>query len=148
MAPATTTTPYLNGNFLVEIDGIPAAAFMQVSGLEVSIEVIDYRTGGSVVSAVQKIPGLHNFTNVTLTRGLVQDLSLWSWMQSGLNGNVQRKAVSIVLLDSNRNPVWRWNLTNAWPCRYAGPVLNAESDDVAIETLEICYENLIASTGT
>ena len=146
MAPATRTDPYLNGNFRVEIDGILAASFLEVSGIEASIEVIEYRTGSSKSAAVQKLPGLHKFTNITLKRGLVKDLSLWNWMQSGLNGNVQRAAVSIILLDSANNPVWRWNLTNAWPCKYTGPVLNAECNNVAIETLEISYENLIAST--
>jgi phage tail-like protein len=148
MAPATNPAAYLNGNFLVEIDGLLAAAFMEVSGLEATIEIIEYRSGDAKQAAVQKLPGLHKFTNITLKRGLVQDLSLWNWMQSGLNGNVERRAVSILLLDSQRNPVWRWNLTNAWPCKYTGPVLKAESDEVAIETLEICYENLTVFTGT
>jgi phage tail-like protein len=146
MAPATRTDPYLNGNFLVEIDGISAAAFMEVSGLEASIEVVDYRSGDAKQTSVQKLPGLHKFTNITLKRGLVQDLSLWNWMQNGINGNLQRASISIILFDQARNPVWRWNLTNAWPCKWSGPVLRAEGDDVAIETLEICYENLIVST--
>lgn len=148
MAPATRTDPYLNGNFLVQIDGITSASFSEVSGLEADIEVIEYRSGDAKQAAVQKLPGLHKFTNITLKRGLVQDLSLWNWMQTVLNGTVQRANVSIVLLDQSRNPVWRWNLTNAWPCKWSGPILKAESDEVALETLEICYENLTASTGT
>ena len=148
MAPATRTDPYLNGNFLVQIDGITSASFSEVSGLEADIEVIEYRSGDAKQAAVQKLPGLHKFTNITLKRGLVQDLSLWNWMQTVLNGTVQRANVSIILLDRTENPVWRWNLTNAWPCKWSGPVLKAESDEVALETLEICYENLTASTGT
>jgi phage tail-like protein len=148
MAPATRTDPYLNGNFLVQIDGITSASFSEVSGLEADIEVIEYRSGDAKQAAVQKLPGLHKFTNITLKRGLVQDLSLWNWMQTVLNGTVQRANVSIILLDRTENPVWRWNLTNAWPCKWSGPVLKAESDEVALETLEICYENLTASTGS
>jgi phage tail-like protein len=148
MAPATRTDPYLNGNFLVQIDGITSASFSEVSGLEADIEVIEYRSGDAKQAAVQKLPGLHKFTNITLKRGLVQDQSLWNWMQTVLNGNVQRTNVSIILLDRAENPVWRWNLTNAWPCKWSGPILKAESDEVAIETLEICYENLTASAGT
>ena len=143
MAPATRTDPYLDGNFLVEIDGILAAAFMEVSGLDAEIEVIEYRTGNQ--TTVQKIPGLHKFTNITMKRGLVQDLSLWNWMQNGLNGNVQRAPISIILLDQARNPVLRWNLTNAWPCKWTGPALNAKCNEVAIETLEITYESLTLS---
>jgi phage tail-like protein len=143
MAPATRTDPYLTGNFLVEIDGIASASFTEVSGLEASIDVIEYRTGNQ--TTVQKIPGLHKFTNITLKRGMVQDLSLWNWMQNGLNGNVQRAAVSIILLDEARNAVLKWSLSNAWPCKWTGPALNAQCNEVAIETLEITYENLAMS---
>jgi phage tail-like protein len=148
MSPATRIDPYLTGNFLVEIDGVASASFSEVSSLEVSIEVVDYRNGNSAENAVQKLPGLDKFTNITLRRGMTQDLSLWNWMQTTLKGNVQRTSVSITLLDRDDNPVWRWNLTNAWPCKWSGPALKAESNEVAIETLEICYENLTVSTGT
>jgi phage tail-like protein len=147
MSPATRIDPYIIGNFLVEIDGITSASFSEVSGLEASIDVIDYRNGDSKVDSVQKLPGSNKFTNITLRRGMVPDLSLWNWMQTGLNGNVQRTSVSITLLDRADNPVWRWNLTNAWPCKWAAPVLNAQSNVVAIETLEICYEGLAVSLG-
>jgi phage tail-like protein len=148
MSPATRIDPYLVQNFLVEIDGVTNAAFSEVSGIDVSIDVIDYREGNAIGSAVRKLPGLNKFANITLKRGMTQDLSLWTWMENNLGGNVQRTSVSIVLLDQNRNPVWTWNLINAWPCRWSGPVLNAEGNDVAIETLEICYENIAVSLAT
>ena len=144
MAPATRTDPYLNGNFRVEIDGIPSASFTEVSGLEASIEAIEYRTGNQ--PTVQKIPRLHKFTNVTLKRGMVQDTSLWNWIKTAIDGKVQRANVSIILLDEMGNDVWRWNLTKAWPCKWTGPTLQAQSNDVAIETLEITYETLSVST--
>ena len=146
MAPATRTDPYLAGHFLVEIDGILAAAFSEVSGIEASIEVIEYRTGNQ--PTVQKIPGLHKFTNITLKRGMVRDASLWNWIKTVIDGKVQRANVSIILLDPLNQPVWRWNLTNAWPCKWTGPVLNANSSEVAIETLEIAHEGLdLVSAG-
>ena len=72
MSPATRIDPYLAGNFLVEIDGVTTASFTEVSGLEASIDVIDYRNGDSKLDSVQKLPGLNKFTNVTLKRGMVQ----------------------------------------------------------------------------
>jgi phage tail-like protein len=147
MSPATRIDPYLTDNFLVEIDGVTTGSFTEVSGLEASIDVIDYRAGNSAENAVQKLPGLNKFSNVTLKRGMTQDQSLWNWMQTALSGTVQRTSVSIVLLDQDRNPAWRWNLTNAWPCKWTGPVLNAQSNDVAIETLEIACEGLSVSSG-
>ena len=142
MSPTSRTDPYLVGNFRVQIDGITATSFSEVSGLEAAIEVVDSRTGDIQQNAVRKMPGLHKFTNITLKRGLTQDLSLWNWMQDALNGNLQRASVAITMLDQADNPQWVWKLTNAWPCKWTGPVFLAESGEVAMETIEICYENL------
>jgi phage tail-like protein len=50
--------------------------------------------------------------------------------------------MTITLLDDQRQPVVRWAVREAWPCKYAGPALNAKGNDVAIESLEICHEGL------
>jgi phage tail-like protein len=138
-----TSDPFLGGNFKVEISGIPTAtSFSEVSGLEAVIEVVDYRAGNAAPGATEKQPGQSKYTNITLKRGVSSDLSLWNWMSNALKGSVQRAAVSITLLDQADNPQLRWNLANAWPCRWTGPVLVADSSEVAIETLEIAYEGL------
>ena len=142
MSPATRTDPFQAGNFLVNIEGIPASSFSEVSGLEAVIEVIDYRPGDFKQNSAQKLPGLNRYSNVTLKRGLTQDLSLWNWINSALTGTVLRTSVAITLLDQAENPVWVWKLKNAWPCRWSGPVLAADCSEVAIETLEICHEGL------
>jgi phage tail-like protein len=77
-----------------------------------------------------------------LKRGIIGDLTFWNWLVSAMQGNVQRTTVSIILLDENRSPVMRWNLVRAWPCKWTGPALNAKSNEVAIETLEICHEGI------
>ena len=142
MSPTTRVDPYTVGNFLVTIEGITASSFSEVSGLEAAIEVVDYRTGNLNQDSVQKLPGLSKYTNITLKRGLTRDLSLWNWIQNALTGSVQRATVAITLLDQADNPQWTWTLKNAWPCKWAGPVLIAKSGEVAIETLEICHEGL------
>ena len=142
-SPTTRIDPYLVDNFRVEIQGITkATSFSEVYGLEAAIDVVDYRAGDDLPNAVRKLPGLNKYTNVTLKRGLTSDTSLWTWILSALNGKVQRAIVLITLLDQADNPVWQWKLGNAWPCRWTGPVLKAECSEVAIESLEICYESL------
>lgn len=138
----TRVDPYLAGNFRVEIQGITTSSFSEVIGLEAALEVVDYRTGDSTELSVRKLPGLRKYTNITLKRGFTQDTSLWNWMNQALTGNVVRANISIVLLDQLDNPVLTWNLFNAWPCKWTGPTLVAQSSEVAIESLEICYENL------
>jgi phage tail-like protein len=50
--------------------------------------------------------------------------------------------MSIVLLNDAKEDVLRFNFINAWPAKWEGPHLNGESNDVAIETLEIAHEGL------
>ena len=57
MPPATRHDPHGAFCFRVEIDGIAAASFSEVSGLEVEITPIDYREGNEDI-VVRKIPGL------------------------------------------------------------------------------------------
>ena len=136
------TNPFTSGNFLVEIQGITATSFSEVSGLETSIDVVEYRAGDARLNTEQKLPGLFKTTDVTLKRGLTQDLSLWNWINNAMTGNVVRTPVAIILLDQADNPVLVWKLRNAWPCKWSGPVLSAGSSEVAIETLQICHEGL------
>lgn len=136
------TDPFLAGNFLVQIDGVTASSFSEVLGLEASIDVIDYRNGDLKENSPQKLPGLNRYSNITLKRGLTADLSLWNWINSALQGTLVRANVTIVLLDQTDVPALAWRLRNAWPCKWSGPSLAANSSEVAIETLEICHEGL------
>jgi len=133
--------PYGNFNFLVEIDGIVKAGFSEVSGLTAEINVIEYREGGDPIT-VRKLAGLRKYSNIVLKRGLTQDLALWNWFSNVAKGNVQRAAGSIILLDAARNPVLRWKFVQGWPCKWEGPHLNAKSNEIAIEELEIAHEGI------
>ena len=139
--------PYLAFNFEVIITGISddgksaKASFMEVTGLEVEIAAIEYRTGSEDIS-VRKLPGLKKFSNIVLKRGVIGDLTFWNWLAQAMNGQVQRANGSIILLDESRQEVMRWNFRRGWPCKYSGPSLNAKANDIAIESLEICHEGL------
>jgi len=137
--------PYGAFNFLVEIDGITdgtaQASFSEATGLEADVNVIEYRTG-SEPNVVRKFPGLQKFPNIVLKRGITGDLALWQWMKSVLDGQTIRTNGSIILLDESRQPVLRWRFLRGFPCKLVGPTLNAKSNEIAIETLEIAHEGL------
>jgi phage tail-like protein len=134
--------PFTNFNFLVEIDGVIAAGFSEVSGLAAEVNVIEYREGNDPVLAVRKLPGLRHFSNITLKRGFTKDLSLWNWFNTVLKGAVQRANGSIILRDDTGTPVLRWNFVNGWPCKWEGPHLDGRTSEVAIEELVIAHEGI------
>ena len=140
MATTVRSDPYGIAHFRVEIDGLAESGFMQVSGLEGRVEVEEYREGGD--HGVHKAPGNVTYSNVVVRRGMTSSMELWEWWERVRDGNFDRHDLSIVLFDDSLQAVARWQVYGAWPVRYTAPDLNAKSDDVAIETLELTHEGI------
>jgi phage tail-like protein len=141
MATGDIPDPFGNYNFLVEIDGITRAAFQEVSGFDSTIDVIEHREGGENTT-LRKLPGMTKYSNISLKWGITDDMDLYTWHRQTVQGQLERKNGSIVLLGRDGQEVVRWNFIRAWPTKYDGPDLNAEGNDVAIETLELAHEGL------
>ena len=133
------TYPYGAFNFAVEIDEVTVAGFAEVSGLDTTTDVIEYREG-SQTATVRKLPGLHKFSNITLKRGYTDSAELWNWRKTVLDGQTLRRSGAVLLLNEAREVVVRWNFSGAWPSALLGPSLDASNSAVAIETLEITCE--------
>ena len=73
--------PYLKYNFLVEIDGIVEAKFVEVKGLNVTVDVIEFREGGEQTTPIL-IPGLAHYGPLVLKNGLTQSNELRDWIQA------------------------------------------------------------------
>ncbi|MFR8015828.1 MAG: phage tail protein [Clostridiaceae bacterium] len=64
-----------------------------------------------------KIPGLKKYGNITPKQGLVDSMVLYEWMTAGLEGDVERKTLTITLLDIAGSPAASWQIINAWPVK-------------------------------
>ena len=133
--------PHGKFRYKVEIDGLDAGGFSEVSGFDASIDVMEYREG-DMVQTPMKVPGLKKYGNITLKQGLADSTVLYDWMTSGINGAVDRKTITITLLDQEEAPAASWQVINAWPIKYTAPDFNATSSEIAIETLEIAHEGM------
>src|SRR5436190_22760412 len=120
MANAKRIDPYANFNFLVEIDGITQAGFHDVSGLDSSIDIQPFREGGQNIFE-GKHPMKVKYSNIVLKWGLTDGTEMYDWHQQAVNGNVQRKNGSIILLDRQGNKKSQWNFFDAWPAKYTAP---------------------------
>ena len=149
--------PLTKMNFLVTIDNVAGtAAFTEVSGIEASVDVIEFRQGNAHSLAPVKIPGLVKHGNVTLKFGYVLDSAFKTWIQecvSETRGEMPRGKVQIEMIDINGGAPNQlvssitgarvWVLSNAWVTKYTAPDLNASTSEVAIESVELAYEELI-----
>jgi len=146
MGTAEIKDPYGSFNFRVEIGGITRAAFQQVTGFDSTIEVVEHREGGENTT-VRKIPGLTKYSNIVLKWGLTDDTDLYEWHRRCIEGDIERKTVTIFLLDRRGQTVHRWQLTRAWPTKFDTPDLNAEGSDAAIMTFELAHEGWVSEKG-
>ena len=149
--------PLTKMNFLVTVSQIAGtAAFSEVTGVESSVDVIDFRQGNSGSLAPVKIPGLVKHGNVTLRMGYILESPFKTWIQecvSETRGQMPRYDVTIELIDINPGApnttktsvegTRTWTLTNAWVAKYNAPDLDAKTSEVAIESAEIAYEELV-----
>jgi phage tail-like protein len=134
--------PFRGFNFRLEIDGSSVAGFREASGLTFTTAPVEYREGTDVPLHARKLTGLRSFANISLRRGITQNRELWTWYLDVLNGQVERRTGAIVLQDEQHNDVLRWNFEGGWISRWEGPTLNATSNDVAIEAIEITVERV------
>lgn len=137
-----THDPYRGYNFWVEWDGIVHAGFRECTGLQATRAVGEYREGTDKPLSKRKMPGLNTYGNITLKRGITDNDELWKWHSALRGGDTLRRNVSIILADDKGAEKMRWNLADCWPTTWNAPDLNATSDEVAIETLELVHEGI------
>ncbi len=112
---------YRKHNFLVETDGIERAGFVTCSALKATVEPIEFREGGDLEP--EKLPGLANMDNITLTYGVSDDFEFWEWfqqvanfrLQGGLTDDEVIRSMEIVQQDRDNSDKIRWPIQEAWP---------------------------------
>jgi len=137
--------PLASYSFGVEITGVTIAQFKEVSGLGVSIGVIENRSnqvGGQPI--LQKMPGSVKYDDIHLSRGKVADPAFWEWIKTVQDGKIDqaRKDGSIILFDVMHGEVTRFNFFNGWPSRVDIGKLSAGADSVLLESVTITIERL------
>ncbi len=118
--------------------------FTEVSGLDVETEIVEYRNGASPEYSKIKMPGMQKFSNITLKRGTFKsDNEFFEWWNSVSLNTIERRNITISLLNESHEPVVIWKIKNAWPTKIQSTDLKADANEVAIESMEIVHEGLI-----
>lgn len=117
--------------------------FSEVSGLNLETQVIEYRDGLSPEYSAKKMPGIPKFGNITLKRGIIPaDNDFYKWLNTTKLNKVERRNLTISLLNESHEPVMTWKVNNCFPVKVEGPGLKATGNEVAIESIEIAHEGL------
>ena len=121
-------------------------SFSEVSGLDAEAQIIKYRHGNSKQNHIIKMPGLQEYSNITLKRGVfVGDNKFFQWF-SQIKANTitkGRETITISLLNEKDKPTMVWTLNQAWPTKITSTDMKSDANDAAIDQLVIAYEYLV-----
>lgn len=139
--------PALSLTYKCTIDGIiPLGTWAKIEGLGFSYQVTPYREGG-VNTHMRNIVGPVTYENVRLSRPVDSDSELiYIWLTANLL-KIIPQTMSITALDSAGNEVTTWNLAGVVPVKWSGPSLDINGNQIAMETLELAYDELIGFGG-
>lgn len=152
MAPADLqySTRVHAAAFLFEVDGVEIGWFMEVSGLEVTVETEDIQEGGQN-SYVHRLPGRMTWPNLRLKRGVTKNDTLLAWLnkssgeQFAAAGNkLERSTAALTLLGAAGERLRAWEFDGAFPVKWTGPSFSTDSTDMATEELEITHHGFRA----
>ncbi len=140
---AATTYPLPVFHFKVEWGG-KNVGFSEASGLTQELQLIEYRDGNSPDYSTIKMPGLHKYNNITLKRGMAKsDNDFFKWLNTVKLNTIERRDLTISLLNENHEAVVVWKAHNAFPVKVEGPGLKASGNEVAVESIELAHEGLV-----
>lgn len=122
--------------------------FTEVSGLDVEVEAVTFREGSGPEDIFRKAPGMLKYSDITLKREIVTgDNDFFAWINTKSIGDIERRDVTISLLDGEHNPVIVWKVKNAFPVKYSGPVLASGDSGLAMETLVLTHEGIVVQNN-
>ncbi|MGI6778044.1 MAG: phage tail protein [Acetivibrionales bacterium] len=133
--------PMSNFLFRVIIGPELRGNFARVSGLENEIEFEEYREGG-VNDGVYYFPTNIRHSRLILERGVMNLNPMEAWYSAVLSGVMIRYSGMIMLINSFGIPMKIWAFKDAYPVKYVGPELNAQSSEVAVTRMEIIHGGL------
>ena len=140
-----TVNPLPSFKFRVELNGKVTGYFTEVSGIGSETETIEHKVvSENGVDMIMKVPGRLKWTEITLKRGITDDMQMWEWRKTVEQGEMEkaRSNFSIIMMDRAGAEKARWDFVNAWPSKISGPSIKSDSNEFGIEEFVIQHEGI------
>ena len=113
--------------------------FQEVSGLSVSVGTEDVSEGGEN-RFTHKLPKKTSYDNLVLKRGIIRDSKITAWCKEAVeNLNFEPQNLLVTLLNEDHTEICSWNVVHAYPIKWSFSGLNAQNNELLIESLELTY---------
>jgi phage tail-like protein len=127
-------------HFKVSVPGLSIGTFRECNGLSMEFDVFEWAEGGNN-EFIHHLPGRMRYPYLTLHSGLTDDAALQQWFWK-TREQAELKEVTIELATQDGQTKRAWTFTDAFPVRWSGPGIGAESAGLATESLEIAHSGL------
>ena len=137
--------PLIAPRFIVKFGDKIQGSFRECTVVSAEHEVAEYKFADDKGNpGYYAVPGRMKFGRITLKRGLTNDMAMWKWRKMVEDGKVgeARANGSIMMCDQDGAPIAEFNFENAWPLKVSGPAPNANSNELAMEEVEIICERV------
>ncbi len=130
------STQLTASRFTLTVDGHDLGSWQKVTGLDVTWDVVDYRSGahdrtyasqliqttamrGAGAPPGMTLPSGSRLRNIQLMRPRSSDPHMWAWHQQVQQGQMSsaRKNGSITVYNAAGTPVAKYHLEAAWPSK-------------------------------
>lgn len=92
---------------------------------------------------------MQKYSDITMKRGTFKDDNeFYKWWNSVNLNEIQRRDLTISLLNEKHEPVVVWKAKNAWPKKIQTTDLKSDGNETAIESIEIVHEGLTIQNGS
>ena len=134
--------PITNQHFQVAWGG-QRIGFTEISGLSIQSDALEFSEGTFKTPSPIKMPGILKYQNLILKRHLYKgDNEMYEWFQTIHFNQVERRDITISLLNESHEPMVVWKVSKAFPVKIDWSDLNANDSSVMIETIEVAYDSL------
>lgn len=136
--------PPVGFHFKVEFLGLPPSdsdtRFTEVSGLSLEMGTEEVAEGGEN-RFVQKYPMRTKYPELVLKRGMLVNSAVVEWVRRCIeNYQISPKNLDVMLLNDVHQPLITWHVIGAYPTKWSISDLNATSNAVVTEALQLCYQ--------
>ncbi len=129
--------------FSVSIEGFDGAVarFQSVGGLSHEFEITTHQEGG-LNDRTHKLPGQGSYPNLVLKTGYLLKPALENWHREFSKKRGPRRTVTVNLLNLAGDTVRTWSFSRCWPVKWEGPQLDGAQSQIAVQTLELAYDEI------
>lgn len=128
--------------YVVDIEGITVAAFTECTLPVIELDVHEQKEGG-LNTYIHLLPSQRKASRLTLKNGLGTN-GLMEWClqtfqeeKTEIPTKIVSKTIVVSLREARgKKPICSWHMHRAYPIKWTAPQLQADSNTIAIQTIE------------